>query len=184
MFPTPPESYNPHERKAEKRARKKERMERKRLKQLKAGQSPKSTKKKSKNKNKPKKCAYLVRQRHETRRQYYTRYIRSAVWFKLRAKAIKRDNDKCVICDDDAFHVHHWIYHGVFGKEPVEWLSSLCERCHNKVHAEYSEELRIAQDHHDRLYLVQAYVIGKIQEELSYYMVDEEYLAIMGKGNA
>ena len=48
---------------------------------------------------------------------------------------MKRDNWRCVYCGQTATEVHHKRYakHNI-GKEPIDWLVSICKRCHMKQH--------------------------------------------------
>lgn len=69
------------------------------------------------------------------RRDYYREYLKSDAWKRKRYVVLKRDNHKCQICGDKATQVHHLRYakHQI-GKEPIDWLISICKPCHEKQH--------------------------------------------------
>jgi 5-methylcytosine-specific restriction endonuclease McrA len=65
----------------------------------------------------------------------YQNYLRSMPWKILREQALHRDGWACVDCGrTDNLHVHHTRYPSVLGTEPVEWLKTLCARCHDLTH--------------------------------------------------
>jgi len=70
------------------------------------------------------------------RRDYYRNvYLKSDEWKRKRYVVLKRDNWKCVYCGARATQVHHKKYAKKnIGKEPIEWLVSVCDTCHNKKH--------------------------------------------------
>ncbi|MDR0468310.1 MAG: HNH endonuclease [Campylobacteraceae bacterium] len=47
----------------------------------------------------------------------------------------KRDNWRCVYCGVRATQVHHLKYARNIGREPIEWLVSVCNECHNSKHS-------------------------------------------------
>ena len=69
------------------------------------------------------------------RRDYYREYLKSDEWKRKRYVVLKRDNWKCKLCGDKATQVHHLKYarHQI-GKEPIDWLISICKPCHEKQH--------------------------------------------------
>ena len=70
------------------------------------------------------------------RKDYYRNvYLKSDAWKRKRYVALKRDNWSCVYCDKRATQVHHKKYakHNI-GKEPIEWLESVCRSCHDSRH--------------------------------------------------
>ena len=70
-------------------------------------------------------------------RQYYYRnvYLKSNAWKRKRYVVLRRDNWRCVYCGDRATQVHHKKYAPVnIGKEPIEWLVSICKSCHDAKH--------------------------------------------------
>jgi 5-methylcytosine-specific restriction endonuclease McrA len=78
-----------------------------------------------------------VRQnRRLERKQYYNEvYLKSDAWKRKRYVVLKRDNWTCVYCGRPANQVHHKKYARVnIGREPIEWLESVCSDCHNKRH--------------------------------------------------
>ena len=71
------------------------------------------------------------------RRQYYYRnvYLKSDAWQRKRYVVIKRDNWRCVYCGSKATQVHHKKYaKRNIGREPIDWLVSVCNACHNGLH--------------------------------------------------
>jgi 5-methylcytosine-specific restriction endonuclease McrA len=70
------------------------------------------------------------------RRDYYRNdYLKSDAWSRKRYVVLKRDNWKCVFCGGKATQVHHKKYAKTsIGKEPIEWLVSLCKKCHDAQH--------------------------------------------------
>lgn len=70
------------------------------------------------------------------RRDYYRNvYLKSDEWQRKRYVVFKRDNWRCVYCGGRATQVHHKRYAKYnIGKEPIEWLVSVCKSCHDKQH--------------------------------------------------
>src|SRR5690606_3231394 len=70
------------------------------------------------------------------RRDYYRNvYLKSAEWQRKRYVVLKRDNWKCVYCGARATQVHHKKYaKRNIGKEPINWLVSICKPCHESQH--------------------------------------------------
>lgn len=70
------------------------------------------------------------------RRDYYRNvYLKSDDWRRKRYVVLKRDQWRCVYCGARATQVHHKKYakHNI-GKEPIEWLVSVCKSCHDSHH--------------------------------------------------
>ena len=74
--------------------------------------------------------------RRRYRRDYYRNdYLKSEAWKRKRYVVLKRDNWKCVYCGAQATQVHHKKYAKTnIGKEPIEWLVSVCRECHDAQH--------------------------------------------------
>jgi formate-dependent nitrite reductase cytochrome c552 subunit len=72
----------------------------------------------------------------EQRRDYYNNeYLKSDEWKRKRYVVLKRDNWRCVHCGARATQVHHKKYaRKNIGKEPIEWLESVCKACHDRLH--------------------------------------------------
>jgi 5-methylcytosine-specific restriction endonuclease McrA len=70
------------------------------------------------------------------RRDYYRdEYLKSDAWKRKRYVVLRRDNWKCVYCGAKATQVHHKRYaKRSIGKEPIEWLVSICRKCHDAQH--------------------------------------------------
>ena len=65
----------------------------------------------------------------------YVEYLESAAWRIKRQEAIARDGFRCRICNSDkSVVVHHRKYPKILGTEPVEDLTTLCNKCHNLYH--------------------------------------------------
>ena len=119
------------------------------------------------------------RRPNESRKSYYGRYIRSKTWFRIRAMIIKRDSEECVVCGEEALHVHHWKYPKVFGTEKLKWLSAICYRCHGIIHEDYKYELdEIQYSKSIDMYSMMSLIVDNIQEELLSKSVSEEYLEL------
>jgi 5-methylcytosine-specific restriction endonuclease McrA len=75
----------------------------------------------------------IIRKR---RRDYYRNvYLKSDAWQRKRYVVLKRDNWRCVYCGSRATEVHHKRYAPKnIGREPIEWLVSVCEDCHRDIH--------------------------------------------------
>jgi hypothetical protein len=71
-----------------------------------------------------------------SRRYYYRNvYLKSEAWKRKRYLVLKRDNWRCVYCGDRATQVHHRRYaKRNIGKEPIDWLVSICKTCHESIH--------------------------------------------------
>ena len=74
--------------------------------------------------------------RRKQRRDYYRDvYLKSEDWQRKRYVVFKRDNWCCVYCGAQATQVHHKRYaKSNIGKEPIDWLVSICKPCHDRQH--------------------------------------------------
>jgi len=73
--------------------------------------------------------------KRKRRRDYYREYLKSDAWRRKRYVVLKRDNWRCVYCGGRATQVHHKRYaKNNIGKEPIEWLVSVCKSCHDAQH--------------------------------------------------
>ena len=72
----------------------------------------------------------------KSRRYYYRNvYLKSDKWKRKRYVVLKRDNWLCLHCGARATQVHHKKYAPKnIGKEPIEWLESVCKSCHDSLH--------------------------------------------------
>jgi 5-methylcytosine-specific restriction endonuclease McrA len=70
------------------------------------------------------------------RRDYYRNvYLKSDAWRRKRYVVLKRDNWCCVYCGARATQVHHKKYAKQnLGREPIDWLESVCKSCHDSRH--------------------------------------------------
>ena len=69
------------------------------------------------------------------RRDRYRAYLKTDAWQRKRYVVFKRDNWTCQECGAKATEVHHLKYAKYqIGKEPIDWLVSLCSPCHRKKH--------------------------------------------------
>ncbi len=75
--------------------------------------------------------------KRKSRRDYYRNvYLKSVEWQRKRQVVLKRDNWRCVYCGGKATQIHHKKYAKYnIGKEPIEWLVSVCKSCHEKQHS-------------------------------------------------
>lgn len=75
--------------------------------------------------------------KRKKRRDFYRNvYLKSDEWQRKRYVVFKRDNWRCVYCGGRATQVHHKRYAKYnIGKEPIEWLVSICKSCHDKQHS-------------------------------------------------
>ena len=79
---------------------------------------------------------FVFEHRRKKRRDYYRNdYLKSEAWKRKRYVVMKRDNWRCVFCGGRATEVHHKKYAKYnIGKEPIDWLVSVCKSCHDKQH--------------------------------------------------
>ena len=76
-----------------------------------------------------------LRRRGLSRKEYYREYLKSDAWQRKRYVVLKRDNWTCQECGAKATEVHHMKYAKYqIGKEPIDWLVSLCSPCHRAKH--------------------------------------------------
>ena len=69
------------------------------------------------------------------RTERYREYLKTDAWQRKRYVVFKRDNWTCQECGAKATEVHHLKYAKYqIGKEPIDWLVSLCSACHRKKH--------------------------------------------------
>ena len=74
--------------------------------------------------------------KRERRKTYYRQNVlTSDLWRRKRALVLKRDGYRCVYCGAKATQVHHKKYARVnIGREPIDWLVSVCSDCHEERH--------------------------------------------------
>ena len=79
---------------------------------------------------------WVSKKKRERRRSYYrNEYLKSDDWQRKRYVVLKRDNWRCVYCGAPATQVHHKKYaRWNIGREPIEWLVSVCKSCHESMH--------------------------------------------------
>jgi hypothetical protein len=78
------------------------------------------------------------RKREQRRAFYRDEYVKSADWQRKQALVLKRDKYRCACCGARASQVHHKRYAPRnIGSEPIEWLISVCERCHRKLDPDF-----------------------------------------------
>lgn len=77
-----------------------------------------------------------IERKFRSRKGYYRNvYLKSDAWKRKRYVVLKRDNWQCVYCGRRATQVHHKKYaKRKIGKEPIDWLESVCYSCHKKKH--------------------------------------------------
>lgn len=70
------------------------------------------------------------------RQEYYNEvYLKSDSWKRKRFVVLRRDNWRCVYCGNRATQVHHKRYAKYnIGREPIDWLVSVCKSCHDSQH--------------------------------------------------
>ena len=73
--------------------------------------------------------------RTDRRDDYRDEYLKSDAWKRKRYVVLRRDNWRCVYCGGRATQVHHKRYaKRNIGKEPIDWLVSVCKPCHDSQH--------------------------------------------------
>jgi hypothetical protein len=72
----------------------------------------------------------------QSRRDYYNNvYLKSDDWRRKRYVVLKRDNWRCDYCGAETAQVHHKRYsRWNIGTEPIDWLVSVCNDCHESLH--------------------------------------------------
>lgn len=79
----------------------------------------------------------ISERRRQKRKDYYRNvYLKSDAWRRKRYLVLKRDEKRCVYCGSRATQVHHLKYARKIGREPIDWLVSICDSCHINVHLE------------------------------------------------
>ena len=125
----------------------------------------------------------VLQKKGESWKQYYKRYMDSPCWKRIRERTLEADKHKCILCESKATHILHWWYPKIYGREKPSSLSSMCEDCHILVRSYYKEELDEMKKCPEKRGEVKERVIRMATESVVSEL-DEEYLAIMGKGNA
>ena len=74
--------------------------------------------------------------KRKRRRDYYRdEYLKSDAWKRKRFVVLRRDNWRCVYCGARATQLHHKRYaKRNIGKEPIDWVVSVCKSCHDSQH--------------------------------------------------
>lgn len=64
----------------------------------------------------------------------YSAYIDSAYWKGIRERVLNRDRRRCRNCGGSkGLHVHHERYDFI-GQERLEFLKTMCAKCHRRIH--------------------------------------------------
>jgi len=80
---------------------------------------------------------WLFERGRKRRRDYYRDYLQSDEWKRKRYLVLRRDNWRCVYCGRRATQVHHTKYAKYnIGREPIDWLVSVCKDCHDNIHSQ------------------------------------------------
>lgn len=83
-----------------------------------------------------------VETRRHRRRDHYREYLKSDAWKRKRYVVLKRDNWRCKYCGAEATQVHHLRYaRWNIGKEPIQWLVSVCKSCHEAQHGKIGDAI-------------------------------------------
>jgi len=78
---------------------------------------------------------FINKFQRKLRRDYYrNEYLKSDAWQRKRYLVLKRDCWRCVYCGARATQVHHLKYAKHIGREPIDWLVSVCDECHKAQH--------------------------------------------------
>ena len=73
----------------------------------------------------------------------YSQQLKHKKWKSLRLSVINRDGNKCTECGSkEKLHVHHckYIPNAMAWQVPMEYLITLCQICHNKLHETVSSQ--------------------------------------------
>lgn len=71
----------------------------------------------------------------DQRTERYHQDLKSEDWKRKRFVVLRRDNWQCVHCGARATQVHHKRYaKWNIGREPIDWLESVCKSCHEAIH--------------------------------------------------
>ena len=89
-------------------------------------------------------AALLKRSRDRRIGFYHQKDVGAAVWQRKRSLVLGRDRHKCRLCGAPATQIDRSRYAVEIGREPVEWLISLCPDCSLQQHAKYSDSVRAA----------------------------------------
>ena len=74
----------------------------------------------------------------------YPEYLASPQWRNIRARALKRDNYRCVKCLRPATEVHHTKYdHQTLVGQKINGLASVCRDCHQDAEVVNGRKTRI-----------------------------------------
>ena len=78
------------------------------------------------------------RQQQSSKSAYYAAYLKSQLWWTIRARVLKRDGNRCQACPNRARIVHHKSYAKdvMDGRNDAE-LVSLCHACHEDIELDF-----------------------------------------------
>jgi 5-methylcytosine-specific restriction endonuclease McrA len=69
------------------------------------------------------------------RKAEYQAYLNSPEWKLVRSLVLKRDGKRCIKCHTrKKLTVHHIKYPDKLGTEPLDYMQTLCKRCHSETH--------------------------------------------------
>jgi hypothetical protein len=67
----------------------------------------------------------------------YGDYLKSERWKTLRNERLEKDHHRCVLCGSkNNLRVHHINYEHLENEDEIEWLVTVCDKCHHKWHKE------------------------------------------------
>lgn len=75
----------------------------------------------------------------------YQEYLTSGRWEKLREERLAIDHHRCVFCGaKENLRVHHINYLYLGKDNEIEWLATVCDKCHGKWHKEILPDIQSA----------------------------------------
>lgn len=76
----------------------------------------------------------------------YREYLLSPEWQKIRKSVLKRDGNKCRLCNSTSrLQVHHRVYPDVYGQEDLIDLITICRNCHDLFHSKREIQQKISK---------------------------------------
>ena len=158
-----------------------------RIRMLREQQSKSDKKKHRARKRKKKKREVKKRVKNRSKKENvflgsYKNYMKSGIWRSKRKEALRKDDYKCVICEEGATVVHHWYYTLPYGKEKRHQLGSMCDRCHMYIHDEHDDSVKsLVMFDDDEVKDMIFELIKLIRCDLSEYELNDEFLAALGR---
>lgn len=80
----------------------------------------------------------------------YADYLKSDLWFSIRARVLQKDHYSCRLCGCKATQVHHNLYRRreLYGQS-LKGMFAVCDKCHHRVEFKNGKKLGVVAVSHE-----------------------------------